>query len=84
MHHNGQVVTIFSAPNYCDFTGNKGAFIRLRGDEMKPKYTQFDAVVISIIIYSHILTLVQWHMQTNLEECFEYQLFILKKYLGNI
>jgi len=51
---------------------------------MKPKYTQFDAVVISIIIYSHILTLVQWHMQTNLEECFEYQLFILKKYLGNI
>lgn len=32
VHHNGQVVTIFSAPNYCDFTGNKGAFIRLKGN----------------------------------------------------
>lgn len=50
VHHNGQVITIFSAPNYCDFTGNKGAFIRLKGNEMKPKFTQFDAVVIFQVI----------------------------------
>lgn len=30
--------------------GNKGAFIRLKGKELKPKYTQFDAVVIIKLI----------------------------------
>jgi serine/threonine-protein phosphatase 5 len=43
--HGGRVITIFSAPNYCDFTGNKGAFIRLGGKAMTCKYTQFEAVV---------------------------------------
>ena len=38
------MITIFSAPNYCDQMMNKGAFIRLRGNELKPKYTQFQAV----------------------------------------
>ncbi len=42
---NGRVITIFSAPNYCDQMGNKGAFIRFNGSDMKPKYTTFDAVV---------------------------------------
>mmetsp|Transcript_28624 Transcript_28624/g.20681 ORF Transcript_28624/g.20681 Transcript_28624/m.20681 type:complete len:92 (+) Transcript_28624:1266-1541(+) len=32
----GRVLTVFSAPNYCDQTGNKGAYIRFKGDEMKP------------------------------------------------
>lgn len=41
---NGRVITIFSAPNYCDQMGNKGAFIRFNGDNMKPKFTTFDAV----------------------------------------
>ncbi|CAG9321204.1 unnamed protein product [Blepharisma stoltei] len=41
---NGRVITIFSAPNYCDQMGNKGAFIRFKGSEMKPKFTQFSAV----------------------------------------
>jgi len=40
----GRVVTIFSAPNYCDQMGNKGAYIRFNGDNMKPKYTTFPAV----------------------------------------
>ena len=37
----GRVLTVFSAPNYCDQMGNKGAFVRFRGDEMKPKTTTF-------------------------------------------
>ena len=41
--HDGKCITIFSAPNYCDTMGNKGAFIRFYED-MVPKYTQFDAV----------------------------------------
>jgi serine/threonine-protein phosphatase 5 len=52
MKHNGnedeaqgRVITIFSAPNYCDQMGNKGAFIRFNGSDMKPKYTTFAAVV---------------------------------------
>jgi len=41
--HNGQLVTIFSAPNYCDQMGNKGAYIRF-DSECNPSYTTFDAV----------------------------------------
>ena len=41
----GRVITIFSAPNYCDQMGNKGAFIRFNANDMKPKFTQFNAVV---------------------------------------
>jgi len=41
--HDGKLVTIFSAPNYCDQGGNKGAFITFHHD-MKPKYTQFSHV----------------------------------------
>ncbi|PSC75771.1 Serine threonine-phosphatase 5 [Micractinium conductrix] len=40
--HDGYTVTIFSAPNYCDQMGNKGAFIRFDSD-CKPSFTQFDA-----------------------------------------
>lgn len=43
VEHNGKVVTIFSAPNYCDQVGNKGAYIRFEQD-MIPKYTTFAAV----------------------------------------
>lgn len=39
----GRLVTIFSAPNYCDTMGNKGAFITF-DYRMKPKFTQFSAV----------------------------------------
>ena len=41
--HGGKVITIFSAPNYCDQMGNKGAFIKLKGSELKAKFTQFEA-----------------------------------------
>jgi serine/threonine-protein phosphatase 5 len=42
---DGRVVTIFSAPNYCDQMGNKGAFIRLQGRDCSLRYEQFVAVV---------------------------------------
>ena len=41
IEHSGKLVTVFSAPNYCDQMGNKGAFIRLDGKTMTPKYTTF-------------------------------------------
>jgi len=44
VEHGGRCVTVFSAPNYCDQMGNKGAFIRLDGKTLTPKYTSFDAV----------------------------------------
>lgn len=40
--HGGYTITIFSAPNYCDQMGNKGAFIRFDSD-CTPSFTQFDA-----------------------------------------
>ncbi|CAF1120711.1 unnamed protein product [Adineta ricciae] len=42
--HNGKCITIFSAPNYCDTMGNKGAFITITGDDVTPKFTSYTAV----------------------------------------
>jgi serine/threonine-protein phosphatase 5 len=41
---DGRLVTLFSAPNYCDSVNNKGALIRFKGSDMKPNYIQFSAV----------------------------------------
>ncbi|KAF2358771.1 PPP domain [Trinorchestia longiramus] len=41
--HGGLCITVFSAPNYCDTMGNKGAFINLQGDTMEPKYVTYSA-----------------------------------------
>ena len=38
-----QLITLFSAPNYCDAMGNKGAFIHLSA-ALEPKFTTYDAV----------------------------------------
>jgi serine/threonine-protein phosphatase 5 len=38
----GKVVTVFSAPNYCDQMGNKGAYCRFQGATMEPKITSFE------------------------------------------
>ena len=43
VEHGGKCITIFSAPNYCDSMGNKGAFIHF-GKDLVPKFTQFEAV----------------------------------------
>ena len=39
----GQVITVFSAPNYCDEYGNKGALIKYKGGDMNPIFIQFNA-----------------------------------------
>ena len=41
VEHGGKCVTIFSAPNYCDSMGNKGAFIRFKKD-VKPEFVKFE------------------------------------------
>ncbi|KAI8923002.1 Metallo-dependent phosphatase-like protein [Entophlyctis helioformis] len=46
VQHGGKCITIFSAPNYCDASGNKGAYIHIKSD-LKLKYNQFDAVPVS-------------------------------------
>jgi hypothetical protein len=40
--HDGKCITVFSAPNYCDTMGNKGAFITLKGNDMTPNYTTYE------------------------------------------
>ena len=35
VEHGGKCVTVFSAPNYCDQLGNKGAFIRMTRSEKR-------------------------------------------------
>ncbi|KAK4300299.1 hypothetical protein Pmani_027485 [Petrolisthes manimaculis] len=42
--HGGNCITVFSAPNYCDTMGNKGAFITMTGGDLKPKFTTYEAV----------------------------------------
>jgi serine/threonine-protein phosphatase 5 len=41
--HDGRCVTVFSAPNYCDQIGNKGAIINFF-DDLQPKYVTYSAV----------------------------------------
>ena len=40
----GKCITVFSAPNYCDQMGNKGAFIRFTSHDMVPAFNKFEAV----------------------------------------
>lgn len=42
--HNGRLYTVFSAPNYCDSQGNKGAYINIEGPKYELDFTTFDAV----------------------------------------
>lgn len=40
--HDGQVVTIFSAPNYCYRCGNQAAILEVDEDSNSKKFLQFD------------------------------------------
>jgi serine/threonine-protein phosphatase 5 len=42
VEHDGKCITVFSAPNYCDSTGNLGAVINVKGSELE--YFTFGAV----------------------------------------
>lgn len=49
--HGGKCITVFSAPNYCDTMGNKGAFITFNADpdqsglnKLTPCYTTYESV----------------------------------------
>ena len=44
VEHGGYCITVFSAPNYCDQMGNKGAYIRFSGRDMTPQFQTFAAV----------------------------------------
>lgn len=41
--HNDKCITVFSAPNYCDSTNNKGAYINIKKN-YKLDFQRFDAV----------------------------------------
>lgn len=43
VEHGGKTITVFSAPNYCDSMGNKGAFIHF-DESCEPKFKQYEAV----------------------------------------
>jgi len=42
--HQERCITVFSAPNYCDQMGNKGAYITVTGGDLKPKFHTFKEV----------------------------------------
>ena len=43
--HNHTVITVFSAPNYCDVQLNLGALVVLQGSRiLQPEYKLFEAV----------------------------------------
>ncbi|KAL9454032.1 hypothetical protein AB3S75_009604 [Citrus x aurantiifolia] len=44
IEHDGKLITVFSAPNYCDQMGNKGAFIRFEAPTLNPNIVTFAAV----------------------------------------
>ena len=48
VEHGGKLVTVFSAPNYCDQMGNKGAYMKVRfpvaGQDAQIEYVSFSAV----------------------------------------
>ncbi|KAH9610509.1 hypothetical protein KSS87_020056 [Heliosperma pusillum] len=44
IQHDGKLITVFSAPNYCYQFGNKGALIRFQGSELKYEIVQFEGV----------------------------------------
>ncbi len=43
IEHGGKTITVFSAPNYCDTMGNKGALIHF-DETLVPKFVQYEAV----------------------------------------
>lgn len=49
LHRQGKCITIFSAPNYCDSTGNKGAVIRF-DHNLKPIFDTVFYIVLIVLL----------------------------------
>ena len=43
MEHDGRLITVFSAPNYCDQQGNKAAIVKIEAD-LEPQFITFEHV----------------------------------------
>ncbi|CDF36393.1 unnamed protein product [Chondrus crispus] len=68
----GRLITIFSAPNYCDQMGNQGAFIKF-DHKMEPKFVQFSAVPVShsFTPTSHLVSTVVLPPERHFCKCHE-------------
>lgn len=68
LNEYGKCITIFSAANYCDSTGNKGAILRF-GHDLKP---HFETVgIVSVVECSLTLCLIpDLDRCTTLRRCF--------------
>ncbi|ETB60972.1 hypothetical protein YYC_01928 [Plasmodium yoelii 17X] len=44
LEQNGQLYTVFSAPNYCDVMKNKGGFLKFKGNATQPECVKFTEV----------------------------------------
>ena len=67
-----QVITVFSAPNYCDRHGNKGAVCVLHGDDISmPEFRKFDAMPHPKVrcIYDNISFSVRLKFQITIIDC---------------
>ncbi|KAJ3632088.1 hypothetical protein Zmor_022113 [Zophobas morio] len=42
--HDGKCITVFSAPNYCDQMGNKGAILTVTKNDLSPQFKTFTHV----------------------------------------
>lgn len=42
--HEGKMITVFSAPNYCDAIGNRGAYITMTGKTLIPDFHTYSEV----------------------------------------
>ena len=62
------VITVFSAPNYCDVYKNKGAVIKIEGDSFNIK--NFDEVPHAYFLPGN-LNLFQFSMPYMAEKCME-------------
>ena len=60
--HDGKCITVFSAPNYCDTMGNKGAFITLDGADMTPKFTTYEGKIVFQWFYISNMFLFQLYL----------------------
>jgi serine/threonine-protein phosphatase 2B catalytic subunit len=73
------VITIFSAPNYCDCYGNKGAIIKFSNNTMKIEQYNYSE---HPYVLPDFMDIFSWSVPFISEMVTEIFLFILKKTVG--